>query len=830
MPLKRAKQSVPHSTYAWSTTSVSQWVWNVWPSGLELRPQLAEVVDLAVVGELHRPSSVPTGWWPPAGSMMARRRCPRLASGCSKKPSPSGPRCCDPAGHGGQEGGVGRAPEPGNATHGRRSLQVLAPPDRPPEDWPRFARWPTSRAASASPSRSPACRCTRTASGTRRSPRWASPTCGRRRPTVPTASRRWRSPPRGRRRCAAASPSCRCSPAVRHCSRSPRRHSPMPHPDGSRSGIGASSPAIVERWNGIPFEQPFRAHARHPAVPPSPRSPARRSPSATTPSRCRASDSASCPRCHRHSWWPRCARACCGSRARRATARSSTGCRRPTSPQVTPFVGDKEIVARIFVAPTDDFDHVRAMAVALDHELPQRRRLRQVPRVARSRPVLQPMWDAWAAGDRARALELVPDEVIDDLIVWGTPARIRERVEQLRRARRHHDRAGDHGARRRRCARRSARSRLTRYTLIACRKRASRSASPNTSSASAGTRPQRNRRRSDALPRAATSPLACSGGDRELAVAPGDQPLPLDVGAVQVHGAVADRRRSCRPAGAGTRSGTRRCRRPRATASSGDGVPAATLGVVAVHRGLLRPSPLPERGRAVGRRERPHRRVGVDRPERVDQRPAHRRGTPRTSASPWSDGVGRRPGGPARCSLPCPARRSCAPTSSPRRQCSRRSVTVHSGHVGTGASVPAAAAASASRSEFCASWSRYCCVSIIGRLRVQSTGVPATPRLSRAPPVSPAATERAERATGARQSNVSGSTCRISSASLLSGEFTRCSPDRPRASRRAQVAASPPARRGRRWWDRATCPSRASSSITGMREWIGLQELVGAAW
>ena len=36
-------------------------------------------------------------------------------------------------------------------------------------------------------------------------------------------------------------------------------------------------------------------------------------------------------------------------------------------------------------------------------------------------PVLQPMWDAWAAGDRARALELVPDEVIDDLIVWGTP-------------------------------------------------------------------------------------------------------------------------------------------------------------------------------------------------------------------------------------------------------------------------------------------------------------------------------------------------------------------------------------------------------------------------
>ena len=44
-------------------------------------------------------------------------------------------------------------------------------------------------------------------------------------------------------------------------------------------------------------------------------------------------------------------------------------------------------------------------------------------------PVLQPMWDAWAAGDRARALELVPDEVIDDLIVWGTPDGSATRVE-----------------------------------------------------------------------------------------------------------------------------------------------------------------------------------------------------------------------------------------------------------------------------------------------------------------------------------------------------------------------------------------------------------------
>ena len=45
-------------------------------------------------------------------------------------------------------------------------------------------------------------------------------------------------------------------------------------------------------------------------------------------------------------------------------------------------------------------------------------------------PALQPMWDAWASGDRARALEVIPDEVIDDLIVWGTPEMIRAKVER----------------------------------------------------------------------------------------------------------------------------------------------------------------------------------------------------------------------------------------------------------------------------------------------------------------------------------------------------------------------------------------------------------------
>src|SRR5438876_724442 len=74
--------------------------------------------------------------------------------------------------------------------------------------------------------------------------------------------------------------------------------------------------------------------------------------------------------------------------------------------QVAPYVGDKEIVARIFVMPSDDFDEVRAFAAR------QITNYMTVDAYARFQewlgrgPALRPMWDAWAAGDRARAVEL----------------------------------------------------------------------------------------------------------------------------------------------------------------------------------------------------------------------------------------------------------------------------------------------------------------------------------------------------------------------------------------------------------------------------------------
>ena len=98
--------------------------------------------------------------------------------------------------------------------------------------------------------------------------------------------------------------------------------------------------------------------------------------------------------------------------------------------RVAPYVGGKEIVARIFVAPSDDFEQVRAMtARSITSYLSVDVYAKFHEWLGRG-PVLQPMWDAWQAGDRARALELVPDDVIDELIVWGSPERIRERVEE----------------------------------------------------------------------------------------------------------------------------------------------------------------------------------------------------------------------------------------------------------------------------------------------------------------------------------------------------------------------------------------------------------------
>ena len=90
---------------------------------------------------------------------------------------------------------------------------------------------------------------------------------------------------------------------------------------------------------------------------------------------------------------------------------------------VVPHVGeDKEIAARIFVLPSEDPELVRFVgrrAIAAYLNVPVYAKFHEW--LGRG-DMLRPMWDAWAAGDRDAATAAIPDALIDELIVHGSPA------------------------------------------------------------------------------------------------------------------------------------------------------------------------------------------------------------------------------------------------------------------------------------------------------------------------------------------------------------------------------------------------------------------------
>jgi probable F420-dependent oxidoreductase len=89
----------------------------------------------------------------------------------------------------------------------------------------------------------------------------------------------------------------------------------------------------------------------------------------------------------------------------------------------------KELAARIFVAPTPDRDTARAVgrfAIAAYLTVPVYRAFHEW--LGRTE-LMQPMQDAWAAGDRKAALEAIPNELVDALVVHGEPAACRERIQ-----------------------------------------------------------------------------------------------------------------------------------------------------------------------------------------------------------------------------------------------------------------------------------------------------------------------------------------------------------------------------------------------------------------
>ncbi|MET8142641.1 LLM class F420-dependent oxidoreductase [Sphaerisporangium sp. NPDC005288] len=91
---------------------------------------------------------------------------------------------------------------------------------------------------------------------------------------------------------------------------------------------------------------------------------------------------------------------------------------------------ETELIARLFVCVSEDAEKVRKLG---------RRMLAAyltVPVYAAFHDwlgrgeVLRPMHEAWAAGDRKGALDAIPDEVVDALIVHGDAATCRARIEE----------------------------------------------------------------------------------------------------------------------------------------------------------------------------------------------------------------------------------------------------------------------------------------------------------------------------------------------------------------------------------------------------------------
>ncbi|MGH2589102.1 MAG: LLM class F420-dependent oxidoreductase [Dehalococcoidia bacterium] len=91
--------------------------------------------------------------------------------------------------------------------------------------------------------------------------------------------------------------------------------------------------------------------------------------------------------------------------------------------------GDVEVVCRIFVCVSDDVEAARQIArryIAAYLTVPV---YADFHRWLGRGDALQPMQDAWAAGDRRAALAAIPDEVVDSVFVAGDAATCRRKIQ-----------------------------------------------------------------------------------------------------------------------------------------------------------------------------------------------------------------------------------------------------------------------------------------------------------------------------------------------------------------------------------------------------------------
>ncbi|WP_245673875.1 LLM class F420-dependent oxidoreductase [Actinoplanes rectilineatus] len=87
-----------------------------------------------------------------------------------------------------------------------------------------------------------------------------------------------------------------------------------------------------------------------------------------------------------------------------------------------------EVATRIFLIPTEDAAWARTVGRRLITSYLTVPAYAAFHRWLGRGEALTPMWQAWAAGDRKGALAAIPDALVDELIVHGSPEQCRDRV------------------------------------------------------------------------------------------------------------------------------------------------------------------------------------------------------------------------------------------------------------------------------------------------------------------------------------------------------------------------------------------------------------------
>ncbi len=195
--------------------------------------------------------------------------------------------------------------------------------------------------------------------------------------------------------------------------------------------LGVASPLLVQRWNGIPYDRPFvhlRDHLRFLRLALSGDRVRAEFDAFATSGFSLAQPPASPPDLLVAATGPR-ALALAASEADGVVLNWMTSAdldRLETLPD------DRSRVSMvILVCPTADRAVVDSIMRPVLTDYLNAPAYADLQRRLGRGPALAGMWDAWASGDRRRALAQLPSAVVDELVVWGRPEKCRRALADI---------------------------------------------------------------------------------------------------------------------------------------------------------------------------------------------------------------------------------------------------------------------------------------------------------------------------------------------------------------------------------------------------------------